>query len=289
MALTLRANYWDDGQATKAFQDFMVEMFGLDFTTWRELGYWDDAYRPFSYFDGERVVANVCVYSLGMVVNGERVAGAQFSAVGTLPAHRRQGLNRQLNAAAEVWAQPRHSFIFLFADDEALPFYRRLGFTPAVESQPVLPVRGCRPEPGLYKLTVDNPDARTLIYDLAQRRTHVSDRLGALNPRLLMFHVLYMLRDHVYHVPALDVVVLCRRAAERLTIYDVVGPSMPDFGVLYPFLAAETDREVVFAFWPDRLGIDRGIGLRPLASNNLHLKGDFDTSQPVIFPFTSHA
>jgi hypothetical protein len=198
-------------------------------------------------------------------------------------------LNRQLNAVAEAWAQPRHAIFFLFADEEALPFNRRLGFEPVVESQPVLPVLGARAAPGLYKLSVDDPDHRALIYDLAQRRTHVSNRVAVLNPALLMFHVLYMLRDHVHHIPDLNVVVLSKRAGERLTIYDVIGPSMPGFNQLYPFLAAESDREVVFAFWPDRLGIDQEIGLRPLTSNNLHVKGTFDASRPVLFPFTAHA
>lgn len=289
MSLTLRTDYWDDPLATRAFQDFMVDTFRLDFGPWRELGYWDPDYRPFSYFSGSRVVSNVCVYSLPMVVQGRPVRAAQISAVGTVPAYRRRGLNQELTQRAEDWARPQHRFCFLFADDDAVPFYRKLGFEPVPESQPVLPVRGARPRPGLCRLDLGRREHLSLIHDLAQSRTPVSSELGVLSSKLLMFHVLLPLRGHAYHDPELGVVVLLKREADRVTIYDVVGPSVPEFRALYPYLAAETDREVVFAFWPDRLQIREEVHLRELKSNNLHVKGEIDLSRPVLFPFTSHA
>jgi ribosomal protein S18 acetylase RimI-like enzyme len=289
MPLTRHTDYWDDPAATGAFQDFMIALFNLDFTRWREAGYWDDDYRPISYFDGDRVVSNVCVYSLPMVVDGRAVRVAQLSAVGTLPDCRGRGLNRALTRIAEERALAAHPFLFLFADDEALPFYRKLGFRAAIEAEPVLPVRGAPPRPGARKLDLSREDERALLYGLARRRAPVSDRLGVLSAKLLMFHALYTLRDRALYIPQLEVVAFCKRDATRLTVYDVVGRELPPWPVLYPFLADESDTEIAFGFWPDRLGIPDEIRLRELTANNLHVKGEFDTSRPVLFPFTAHA
>jgi ribosomal protein S18 acetylase RimI-like enzyme len=288
MSLSIRTDYWDDPAATRAFQDFMIAMFNLDFSRWRAGGYWDTDYRPISYFDAGRVVSNVCVYSLPMVVDGRRVQVAQLSAVGTLPDYRGRGLNRTLTRMAEERATA-HPFLFLFADDEALPFYRKLGFRAVIESEPVLAIRGVRPQPGARSLDPGCEDDRALLYDLARRRATVSDRLGVLNAKLVMFHALYTLRDRALYIPQLELVVFCKRDATRLTIYDVVGRELPPWSVLYPFLADESDTEIAFGFWPDRLGVADEIRLLELTANNLHVKGVFDASRPVLFPFTAHA
>jgi hypothetical protein len=128
-----------------------------------------------------------------------------------------------------------------------------------------------------------------MLYNLARDRAPVSDRLGMLNAKLVMFHALYTLRDRALYVPQLDVVAFCKRDATRLTICDIVGRDLPQWSALYPFLADESDTEVAFGFWPDRLGIPDEIRLRELTANNLHVKGDFDASRPVLFPFTAHA
>ncbi len=287
--MTLRTDYWDDPAATRAFQDFMIAMFNLDFTRWRAGGYWDTDYRPISYFDTDRIVSNVCVYSLPMIVDGRPIRAAQISAVGTLPDCRGQGLNRALTRMAEEWARPAHPFLFLFADDDAVAFYRKLGFQPVIESEPVLPIRGMRPQPGARALDFGHEDDRALLYNLAMNRTPVSEQLGVLSAKLLMFHALYPLRDHARYIPALDVVAFCKRDATRLTIYDIVGRALPPWSTLYPFLADEADTEVAFEFWPERLGIPDEIRLRELTANNLHVKGEFDASQPLLFPFTAHA
>jgi GNAT superfamily N-acetyltransferase len=141
VSLALGVAYWHDPAARAAFKAFMVELFALDFTRWEQAGYWDDAYTPFSIFDGERVVANVCLYLLDAVIDGRATRLAQVSAVGTLPQFRRRGLCRQLTNAALAWAQGRHAGVFLFANDEAVPVYERAGFMPLAEFVERVPTR----------------------------------------------------------------------------------------------------------------------------------------------------
>ena len=89
MDLAMRTEYWDDPKALRAFKEFMVKIFGLDFSEWESGGYWDNAYTPFSFFNGETVVASVCIYLLDAVIDGNTTCVAQISGVGTLAEWRR--------------------------------------------------------------------------------------------------------------------------------------------------------------------------------------------------------
>ncbi|MCH7879915.1 MAG: GNAT family N-acetyltransferase, partial [candidate division Zixibacteria bacterium] len=106
----------------------MKRMHGVDLSSWDKLGFWDQKYRPFSYFSGASLVSNVCVYSMEMTIQGKRSLGAQISAVGTLPEFRRQGLSLKLTRRAMDWAHEDHDFFFLFADKNAYQCYDKFGF-----------------------------------------------------------------------------------------------------------------------------------------------------------------
>ena len=85
MNLAVKTRYWDDPKARGAFQEFVLEIHGLDFSRWESGGYWDHAYIPFSFFEGDTIVSSVCIYLLDAVIDGEATHLAQVSGVGTLP------------------------------------------------------------------------------------------------------------------------------------------------------------------------------------------------------------
>jgi GNAT superfamily N-acetyltransferase len=288
--LVFREAYWDDTEARRAFQRFLIKIHGLDLGAWEAAGHWDDRYRPFSYFDGEgRVVSSVCVYSLEMTVGGSRCRAAQISGVGTLPERRKQGLNRRLTDIALEWSAPDHDFVFLFADEEAVPFYARCGFQSLEEQTPHVKVRASHPRPGMRLLDLADTTDLELVRNLAARREPVSETLGVLSRELFMFHALYTLRGRLHHVRDLDVIVALRREGSRTTVYDVVGSRVPRFDELSPYLATPGTTEVDFYFVPDRLEID-DLRWRPLRGNNLHDRGDFPLrGERFLFPFTAHA
>jgi GNAT superfamily N-acetyltransferase len=288
--LAFREAYWDDVAARRAFQRFLIEIHGLDLGAWESAGFWDDNYRPFSYFDdANNVVSSVCAYSMDMVVSGSRRRAVQISGVGTLPERRRQGLNRRLTEVALEWAKPTHDFVFLFADEDAIPFYARCGFLPLEEQTPCVRVRDHAPRPGSRLLDLDDATDLEQLRSLVAQRAPVSATLGVLSSKLFMFHALYTLRDLLHYVPDLDVVVALKSEGHRLTIYDIVGPAIPGFDELYPYLASPGVTEVAFYFIPDTLKIDE-LRWRPLPGNNLHDRGDFPLrSKRFLFPFTAHA
>jgi ribosomal protein S18 acetylase RimI-like enzyme len=289
--LRYREAYWEDRDARRAFQAFLHEIHGLDLVRWEAAGQWDDDYRPFSFFDREgRVVSSVCLYSLDMVVEGSPRRAAQISGVGTLPAYRRRGLNRELTERAIAWAQAAgHAFFFLFADEGALPFYEACGFQQLAESVPSVAVDSVVARPGAVVLDPNEAVDRQRLVRAVQRRTPVSERLGVLSAPLFLYHAVYPQWERLLHIPDLDVIVACRHRGERLTLFDVVGERIPTLDRLLPHVATPDVKEVTFRFLPERL--DPGpLTWRETTENGLHERGDIPLrGQRFLFPFTAHA
>jgi ribosomal protein S18 acetylase RimI-like enzyme len=288
--LHLRQGYQGDHDATAAFKAFLIEIHGLDLTSWEEKGYWNDDYRSFSFFDRKgQVVSSVNVYSLDLLVEGELRRGAQISGVGTLPEYRRQGLNRRLTEIALEWIAPRHDFVFLFSDEDAIPFYRATGFQPLIESRPFVGVSGCEDMAEWRRLDLAVPADRALIERLSRERTPVSDVLGVNSHELFMFHALYTMTDCLHYLPDDDLLVLFRRDGERLFLHDVVGLAVPPFSELYPRIGSPETAEVIFSFVPDKLA-PADLRWRPYPDNGLFDRGDLPVrGREFLFPITSQA
>ncbi len=292
--LTMRDGYWRDVRAKAAFCRLVRDSFGLDFSAWDAAGYWDESYHPFTWFDRDgEAVSSVCLYAMDLVVDGRRQFVGQLSAVATRPAWRRRGLAQRLAEEALRWsARQGHAFQYLFSDDEARSLYRRLGFVAVEEQVTSIDLVGRDPLPGARRLDPTRAEDLAVLHRLACERVPVSRRLGVLNDRLLMFYALGPLRDAPWHIAPLGVVVLGSRSAGVLTIFDVVGRSIPTLVEVYPFIADRSDVRVVVRFEPDQLGdlhaLGR-VGVQPLTGNNLHVRGDFPLPGPVIFPMTAQA
>lgn len=289
MSLTYREDYWDDRERKTAFLNFMIPLFRLDLSPWDKRGFWDHNYRPFSFFDGPCLVSNVCVYSMDMVVLGRRCRVAQISAVGTRPEYRRRGLSRELTERALAWARDSHEFFFLFADHDAFPFYQSCGFRGVAEYKSRVAVRGQPPSAGAFRLDMTRDDHIQRVHDLAIHRTPVSDLLGVLNDRLFMFWCLCGLHECVYEIPDLGIAVLLRQTNGLLTIFDIVGPNVPTFARLYPYLCNSETRAVELLFMPDKLRVGE-TELICIDDNGTHLLGSVPfEGNPFLFPFTAHA
>ena len=284
----LRIGYWADPAARKAFKDFILAIHNVDFDAWDRAGYWDDDYKPYSFFAGDRVIASLCIYTMPAIVNGEACQVAQVSGVGTLPEFRRRGLNRRLHEIALPEALSSHRFAFLFADDEAIPFYRACGFQPVTAHSIVVPLPPGAADSRLVKLDIEDAAARDMVYRLARARAPVSSAFSTMNPKLVMYHLLYRLRDCAWRIPSLDMVVLMKPGGTRTVVYDVLAREMPRFEELAPFLGANGAREVEFRFAPDRLDPPAG-GMRELPGQNVHVMGRFELGPTPILPFTSQA
>lgn len=288
--LTYRDDYCGDEKLKTELIGFVDGIHRLNLTRWNEMGCWDSKYRPLSWFENNRIVSSVCVYSMDMVVNGRRCQVAQISAVGTLEEYRGRGLSKALTEKAIEWARPNHDFFYLFANEEAIPFYRNRGFRPVDEYQTVVFRKGVKPRPGITKLDVSDPNHFEIIREIAFAREPASDKLGVYNPKLFLFWCLYYLKDCVYLIPELDCLVLLKNDGQTQTIFDIASRYKPDFATIYPYLTDGTDRRLEFMFMTDRLNLGPHEPTLLSAGNGTHLLGNTPIDgEKLIFPYTAHA
>lgn len=287
--MEFRTNYWDDTESKTAFIDFLVRIHGLDLTEWGEKGFWDEDYRPFSFFENGKVVSNVCLYSMDMTVKGRRTRVAQISGVGTVPEFRSRGLGGELTKRAMEWADPRHDFYFLFSDKDAIPFYRKRGFKSTDEYKVISEAEGANPLSGMHKIDMEIDKNLDLLYDIASNRSPVSHELGVHMPKLLMFWILKSLKDHVSYIPDLELAVVFRRKGGILTVLDVIGKYIPELKDFYPFMRKEGDSTIEFRFMTDKMGLSGKNIIEPF-NNGTHYFGDFPHKDMLFtFPFTAMA
>lgn len=289
LELTYRDNYCRTAGLKEIFKRFLVKMFGLDLTLWDQLGFWDFDYRPFSYFSDGEMIANVCLYSMDMLVAGERCRVGQISAVATASDFRREGFSRDLIHRALEWAAADHDFYFLFADEGAFGFYEACGFRSVEERRPRIEIEGRSPSNGAEHLDTLRTDHTALIYRLAQTRSPVSDQLGVLNDKLLMYWCLYGHRDHLYYVADLDALIICARQGSALHVYDVIASTVPPFADFYPYICSTEDDQVEFHFMVDKLQLDSYDHVA-VEGSGTHLMGPFPLEEmPFVFPATAQA
>ena len=296
MSLEYRSLYTQHDPAGRAaYIHFTQQIHGLDLSRWSELGYWDDNYVSFSFFDGGRVVSSVSVYLLPMVVAGQVCRVPQLSGVGTDPAYRRRGLNRELTQRALAWCaeQGASPFCFFFADEDAFPFYARCGFRRATQHRFTAPVRSPHAQPPApRRLDFDSADDRALLERLATNRAPASRAVGCTSANLLMFHALYTVRDCAYWLADLNVVVFARLREGVLYLADVVGPQLPAWSDLLPRLpGVDQARSIEFLFGPDLLQPPDLHSWPDDQDDGTHLGGSgFPLEREAFrFPFTARA
>jgi hypothetical protein len=122
---------------------------------------------------------------------------------------------------------------------------------------------------------------------MAQSREPLSQQFSVLNPKLFMFHCLYLLPRAIFEIPELDCIVLAQREGRVLRIYDLVAGRIPSWADLSAALIRPEDQRVEFHFFPDQLRVP-GLQRRVLPGNHPFVRPGFPLAEPV-FPFTARA
>ena len=98
-----------------------------------------------------------------------------------------------------------------------------------------------------------------------------------------------VLRDNIYYVSDLDILVLYKREDTHVTVFDIVGKHVPVFSEIYPYISSENDRTIEFSFMADKMGLENPDYIR-VKDNGTHLLGDFPLDNTkFIFPLTAQA
>ena len=84
--------------------------------------------------------------------------------------------------------------------------------------------------------------------------------------------------------------VLYERKDGVVTLFDVVGKTIPSFDRIYPYIRSVEDHAVEFQFMTDKMNLSEPGEFEAVESNGTHLMGDFPLEDNnFFFPLTAHA
>ena len=215
---------------------------------------------------------------------------AQLLTVGTLPDYRRMGIQYEIWKNARNWIEENCESVFLFTDEYAAGFYRKLGLKQQQERYDIIRPSLIAP-PKLIrfrKLDIEDDADFAILERLAHSREPVSNRLGFKNPNLLLFMFLYKYQDWSYYLEDLDVVIVVEETEKAIRPHDVIAEKMPQIGDLEGFLGHFRKREIEFLFCTDQLGL-KGAVKRDVKDDVLFVSEDIEFEGNIVFPFSIRA
>lgn len=254
--LTLNINYRDNALLRNSFFELAANIFGLNFKNWHEKGYWGDRYIPYSFADGNQIVANVSVNKLDFIIEGSRYKALQIGTVMTHPNYRHKGLSRRLmNHILEEY-KDQYDYMYLFANESVLDFYPKFGFERSEEYQYSLSFN-IQNKSTLYKLDITDSEDRNLIEKLVHERMPVSQLFSTGNSRgITMFHCLNVFNDNLYYHLQEGAIVIYSIEGGTIQLFDVISKQPVNIERILAGIADEKHSEIVFHFTPDYKGLN---------------------------------
>lgn len=281
--------YQDDAQYRLSFHRLTKQIFGFDLEEWYQKGFWGDRYVPYSYLDGEEIIANVSVNKMDLVLEGEKRKAIQIGTVMTHPAYRRKGLCAGLLTHIFEEYDQDYDLFYLFANDSVLDFYPKFGFRQIAESRFWLDIntRANEKNNPARKLDITDPATLKRVCQIAASRRPVSDVFGVEQAEnLVMFHALYFYKDFLYYCEAEETVILCEREGHTLYIYDLISAGDFDFQGIVDTIADNTIERIVFHFTPNLLNVTTQCSV---TKPEFFVRGNFKLKRSFMSPTTAKA
>ncbi|MGV2962846.1 GNAT family N-acetyltransferase [Paenibacillus sp. AGC30] len=252
-------NYKNNEVLRKSFFELAVNTFEINFEDWYQQGYWGERYIPYSYVDGDQVIANVSVNILELIIQGEKKKAIQIGTVMTHPDYRGKGLSTHLmNKVLEEY-ENKYDYMYLFANESVLDFYPKFGFKPVEERLFSMNYTAKKsPEPAnIRKLNVTNAEDLRLIQKLASERLPVSQYFSTHHAQgILMFYCLNVFSDDIYYLENENVIVIYQKEDNHIELFDVVSLNEMNMKDILDKIADEDTERVTFHFTPDDQGLD---------------------------------
>ncbi|WP_088106014.1 GNAT family N-acetyltransferase [Halalkalibacter urbisdiaboli] len=250
-------DYKNDDKLRQSFNKLATLIFGINFEDWYQRGFWNNYYIPFSYIDGDKVVANVSVNILDLVVNGEKYNALQIGTVMTHPDYRKRGLSSSLLNKVIDEYENKYDFMYLFANQTVLDFYPKFGFKSVSENQFSMDFTLDKSDVnGIRKLKCFNSEDAKLIYNFATERLPVSNLFSTLNTQgILMFYCMYVFSNDIYYLEREDVIVIYRKKDKQIDIFDIISKKEIDINVILSKIADGGTNKIVYHFTPDYEGM----------------------------------
>ncbi|WP_243522033.1 GNAT family N-acetyltransferase [Bacillus pseudomycoides] len=219
-------------------------------------GFLDTTYKPFSYLQEGQVIANISMFALPMLVNGEQVHAVGIQSVMTHPKYRRKGLMKQLFSKVLQEIDTKYECAILFTEKPEL--YEPFGFRVVQEH---LMTSSCDNEQprssSLWKLNFYDEKDMQLIKEIVENSQPISMEFSTLNYQSSFYFNMYDAKwnEKLYYSEKLDALIVYELKDRVLHLFGVFAQIMPILDEICAEIA-EPFNEVEFYFYPDELGIE---------------------------------
>lgn len=272
------AGYAPASQEAHQFFALVRRVFSLDLSPLAALDWQAMGYRCHSLLCDGQMVANVSALRMTLQILGEPATTVQLGAMAVDPAHRGQGLARQLlERVFEEYADVER--MLLFANETVLDFYPRFGFRPLPQYTAVyeLPA-GTATVPVPSALPVDSAEAGFLLTQ-PMGTSRVLDARG--NPLALWANLRLVCPDCLFALGE-DRAMMAQQQGDTLHIFDVFATGA--FNLL-PWTAWPGVRRLCFHFNPDWLALP--LVWHPDPDEAMFVRGPWPDLPPFCFPATA--
>ena len=218
-------NYRDNEQYRESFFQLANSVFGLNFKSWYQHGFWGIGYIPFSYVVDDKVVANVSINIIDFIIEGKQKRALQVGTVMTHPDYRNRGLSKSLmNKVLEEYKN-MYDFMYLFANESVLDFYPKFGFEIVDEYQFSINFSSNQKSKNKpRKLNITNEEDINFIFKFAKERIPVSDRFSTGNSQgILMYYCLNVFCNDIYYLESEDVIIIFNEEENQIDIFDIIS------------------------------------------------------------------
>ncbi|WP_100406976.1 GNAT family N-acetyltransferase [Bacillus solitudinis] len=250
-------DYRENEQLRESFFELANSIFGLNFQSWYEKGFWGKSYIPLSYVVEDKVVANVSINSIDLIIHGKQHRALQVGTVMTHPDYRNKGLSSRLLCKVLEEYKNTCDFIYLFANQSVLDFYPKFGFERVEEYQYSTKFSTKRkPKNKLRKLDILNMDDLNFIYVMSNERIPVSRRFATGNDQsILMYYCLNVFFDNMYYHESEDAIVIFNKGENQVEVFDIISKTPVNIYNILLGISGEGTTKIVFGFTPDYKGV----------------------------------
>ena len=280
--------YRDDKILRDSFNELAGKVYGgLNFEGWYQNGFWKDNYDPYSAVIGNKVVSNISVNACDMNYDGRIVHLIQLGTVMTDPDHRGRGYSRALMERVLSDYEPHVDGIYLFANDSAVDFYPRFGFSERKEYQYSRPVELAADKTAVPVSMAGKSDWDRMVRILDESEQN-SRMYMVSNSGLYMFYLSQFMRENTFYIPACDSYAVAESEDDTLILHAVIGKGELD-SVISAF--GRDVKKVILNFTPHNT---EGYEKNELIEEDTHLfvKGRFfdETAEDAyMFQAITHA
>lgn len=253
--LIFTKNYKNNDTLRNSFFELAASTFDIHFENWYQHGCWGEGYVPFSFVDGDQIVANASVNILELIIQGEKKKAIQIGTVMTHPDYRGKGLSSRLMYNILEEYENKYDVMYLFANESVLDFYPRFGFK-AVEEHLFSTDFHFKANPvesaNLRKLDVTAAEDLQLIQQFASQRLPVSKRFATDHtPGIFMFYCLNVFNNDIYYLENEKVIVIYQKENSSIDLFDVVSLNEITMRDIVNKIADADTEKVTFHFTPD--------------------------------------